>query len=105
MDTMGPEEVIKSFESALGSDLVNTRIYQREIAVKKNTCTSLWLEVKRDGFRPAIQHLTTLQHNPHFTGWRLSMWGNLSNCSTISPCFTDITLGRYLSSSGGPSQD
>jgi len=67
MDTMTAEQVIKSFESALGGALTGTRIYEREIAVKKNTYTSLWLDVTRDGFRAAVAHLPELQMNPHFT--------------------------------------
>ncbi len=67
MDTMGVEQVIKSFETALDGALAGTRISQREMAVKKNTYTSLWLDVKRDGFRAAILHLSRLQENPHFT--------------------------------------
>ena len=67
MDTMGAQQVIKSFESALDGALAGTRVYEREIAVKKNSYTSLWLDVKRDGFRTAILHLFQLQEYPHFT--------------------------------------
>jgi membrane-bound hydrogenase subunit beta len=67
MDTMGAQQVIASFESALNGALAETRIYQREIAVKKTSYTSLWLDVKRDGFRSAILHLCELEQNPHFS--------------------------------------
>ena len=67
MDTMGAQQVIASFESALNGALAETRIYQREIAVKKTSYTSLWIDVKRNGFRSAILHLCELQQNPHFS--------------------------------------
>jgi len=67
MDTMDTPQIIKSFESALDGALTGTRVYEREIAVKRNTYTSLWLDVKRDGFRAAILHVCHLQENPHFT--------------------------------------
>ncbi len=67
METMGAEQIIQSFESALDGALVAKRICQREMAVKKNTYTSLWLDVKRDGFHAAILHLFRLQESPHFS--------------------------------------
>ena len=67
MEKLDAQQVIKSFESALGGALIGTRIYEREIAVKKNTYASLWLDVTRDGFRAAIQHVCRLHENPHFT--------------------------------------
>jgi membrane-bound hydrogenase subunit beta len=67
MDILGAEQVITSFESALDGALEGTRIYQREVAVKKNTYTSLWLDIKRVGFRAAVEHVCLLQENPHFT--------------------------------------
>jgi membrane-bound hydrogenase subunit beta len=67
MDTVAVQQVIKSFESSLNGTLVGTRIYEREFALKKNSYTSLWLDVKRDGFRSAILHVYRLQEHPHFT--------------------------------------
>ncbi len=67
MDTLGAQQVIKSFETALDGALVGTRIYEREVALKKNTYTSLWVDVKREGFRAAILNVCHLQDNPHFT--------------------------------------
>jgi membrane-bound hydrogenase subunit beta len=67
MDTMDAQQVIKGFQSALDGALADTRVYEREFALKKNTYTSLWLDVKRDGFLTAVKHLCRLQENPHFT--------------------------------------
>ena len=67
METPGPQQVIDSFKSALGSAVVASRVYQREIAVKRNTYTSVWLDVTRDGFHDAVAHIFQLQDHPHFT--------------------------------------
>jgi membrane-bound hydrogenase subunit beta len=67
MDTLLAQQVVKSFESALDGALAGTRVDEREMGVKKNTYTSLWLDVKRDGFRTAVLHLCQLQENPHFS--------------------------------------
>ncbi len=67
MDMLGAEEVVKSFKSALDGALADTRIYEREVALKKNVYTSVWLDVKRDGFRTAVLHLNHLQESPHFS--------------------------------------
>ncbi len=67
MDMLGAEEVIKSFKTALDGALADTRVYEREMGLKKNVYTSLWLDVKREGFRTAILHLSHLQESPHFS--------------------------------------
>jgi membrane-bound hydrogenase subunit beta len=67
MDTPGAREVIESFTTALNGALVGSRIYERDLALKKNIYTSVWLDVNREGFRTAILHVCQLQENPHFT--------------------------------------
>jgi len=67
MDTPGAREVIESFKAALNGALVDSRVYERELALKKNVYTSVWLDVNREGFRTALLHVCQLQENPHFT--------------------------------------
>lgn len=67
MDTMDAQQVVKSFELALDGALAGSRVYERECALRRNAYTSLWLDVKRDGFHTAIKHICELQENPHFS--------------------------------------
>ncbi len=67
MDMLGADEVIKSFKSALDGAITNIRVYERELALKKNVYTSLWIDIKLEGFRRAILHLNHLQESPHFS--------------------------------------
>ena len=67
MDILSAKHVEQSFKDALDGALVSSRIYEREVGLKKNRYTSLWLDVTRDGFRPAVLHLCQLQEMPHFT--------------------------------------
>lgn len=65
MNILTPEEIVESFKSALGSNLTDTKIYQTEVAVKRNLFTSISLYVKLDGFRNAVKHICELQEYPH----------------------------------------
>ncbi|MGQ9546729.1 MAG: NADH-quinone oxidoreductase subunit C [Dehalococcoidia bacterium] len=65
MELLSPEQVVDSFKTALGDSVVDTKIYQREVGVKKNKFFSLWVEVKRKAFRDAVQHVCHLQEYPH----------------------------------------
>ena len=65
MDILTPEEIVKSFESALGNNLSDSKIYQSEVAVKRNLFTSISLYVKPDSFRDAVKHICELQEYPH----------------------------------------
>ena len=67
MDILLPREVVQSFEAALDGALIGSRIYEQEVGVKKSRYVSLWLDVKREGFRPTILHLCQLEEIPHFT--------------------------------------
>ena len=65
MEILSPEEIVESFKTALGASFVNAKIYQREVAVKKNLFQSIWIYVKRDAFRQAVEHICKLQEYPH----------------------------------------
>lgn len=67
MDTPNARQVLESFKAALDGALVGSRVYERELALKRNSYASLWLDVKREGFHTAVQHLCELQENPHFS--------------------------------------
>lgn len=64
---MGAQQVIESFQHALDGALAGSRVYEREFAVKRNAYASVWLDVKREGLRPAVKHLAELQEYPHFS--------------------------------------
>jgi membrane-bound hydrogenase subunit beta len=65
MELLSPEEIINSFKTALRDSFINAKIYQREVAVKKNKFCSLWIEVKKSAFRDAVEHICHLQECPH----------------------------------------
>jgi len=67
MNVLEPKAVIQSFERALDGALLNSHIYEREVGLNKHVYTSLWLDIERDGFRPAIYHTCQLQDRPHFS--------------------------------------
>ena len=65
MELLTPEKIIDSFKIALGNSFIDAKIYQREVAVKKNKFRSLWVEVKKSAFRAAVEHICHLQKYPH----------------------------------------
>jgi len=67
MEILSPEKIVESFKIGLGSDFVDSRIYQREVAVKKNLFTSIWIRVKREAFRKSVEHICKLQEYPHLS--------------------------------------
>jgi membrane-bound hydrogenase subunit beta len=67
MNTLDAKAVIQKFENSLDGALLDSRIYEREVGSKKHVYTSVWLDVKRNGFRPAISQVCELQENPHFS--------------------------------------
>ena len=65
MELLSPEEIVDSFKTALGDSFIDAKIYQREVAVKKNKFRSLWVEVKKSAFHDAVEHICHLQNYPH----------------------------------------
>jgi len=65
MELLPPEKIIDSFKTALGDSFIDAKIYEREVAVKKNKFRSLWVEVKKSAFRDAVEHICHLQEYPH----------------------------------------
>lgn len=65
MELLHPEEIVDSFKTALGDSFIDAKIYQCEVAVKKNKFRSLWIEVKKSAFRDAVEHICHLQKHPH----------------------------------------
>lgn len=65
MEILSPEKIVDSFKSALGSDFIDSKTYQKEVAVKKNIFTSIWIHIKREAFRKAVEHICELQEYPH----------------------------------------
>ena len=62
---LSAEAIIESFKTVLGDSLVDSRIYEREVAVKKNLFRAIWLHVEREAFRKAVEHICELQEYPH----------------------------------------
>ena len=62
---LSAEAIIESFKTVLGDSLVGSRIYEREVAVKKNLFRAIWLHVEREAFRKAVEHICELQEYPH----------------------------------------
>ena len=65
MELLSPGEIVDSFKTALGDGVIDAKIYEREVAVKKNKFRSLWVEVKKSAFRDAVEHICHLQEYPH----------------------------------------
>jgi membrane-bound hydrogenase subunit beta len=65
MELLKPEGIVDSFKKSLGDGFIAAKIFERDIAVKKNKFRSLWVEVKRSAFRDAVKHICHLQEYPH----------------------------------------
>lgn len=65
MELLGATEVIDSFREALSDSLLEARLHECEVAVKKNAFRTVWLQVKREAFREAVEHVRDLQEYPH----------------------------------------
>jgi len=65
MELLSPEKIVEGFKMALGDGFVAAKIYQCEVAVKRNKFRSLWVEVKKSAFRDAVEHICRLQECPH----------------------------------------
>ena len=65
MELLSPQEIIDSFNAALGKGVIDARIDEKEFAAKKNVLKALWIHVKKDAFKAAVEHLCRLQEHPH----------------------------------------
>ena len=65
MEKLSPQQIIDSFKKALGDGFVDGKVYEREVAVKKNRYRRIWIFLKREAFREAVQHLFKIQEYPH----------------------------------------
>ena len=65
MEKLSPQGIVDSFKKTLGGGFVDGKIYEREVAVKKNRFRCIWLYVKRETLREAVQHLSRIQEYPH----------------------------------------
>jgi membrane-bound hydrogenase subunit beta len=65
VERLAPQAIIDSFRKELGESFVSATVYERGVAVKKNKFRSLWVEVRRGGFRHAVEHICRLQEYPH----------------------------------------
>ncbi len=65
MEILSPEAIVDSFKTALGDSFIDSKIYEREVAVKKNLRRTIWIYVKREAYRRAVEHICTLQEYPH----------------------------------------
>lgn len=65
MEKLSPQGIVDSFKKTLGGGYVDGKIYEREVAVKKNHFRCIWLYVKREALREAVQHLSRIQEYPH----------------------------------------
>lgn len=65
MEFKSPEEIVESFKDALGDSFIDSQIYQREVALKKNLYTAIWIQVNSEVFRKAVEHICKLQKHPH----------------------------------------
>jgi len=67
VEILSPEAIVESFKTVLGDSLIDSRIYEREVAVKKNLFKAIWIYVKREAFRQAVEHMCKLQEYPHLS--------------------------------------
>jgi membrane-bound hydrogenase subunit beta len=64
---LSAQAVVDSFETALGDRLVSSKIFEQPVAVKKNNYRALWLEVRKEDFRRAVEHIFQIQTYPHLS--------------------------------------
>ena len=67
MEILSPERIVESFKTSLGAGFVNARIYQTEVAVKKNLFQAIWIYVKKEALRQAVEHTCKLQEYSHLS--------------------------------------
>ncbi len=67
MEILSPEAIAESFKSVLREGVVDVDIYEREIAVKKNRFKRIFITVRREAFRQAVDHIIRIHPNPHMS--------------------------------------
>ena len=67
MKRLGPDELVQSFQEALGDAVTGTRTYEREVGAQRHVYVSVWIEIKPDAIRPAVEHICDLEPMPHFS--------------------------------------
>jgi len=65
VERLSPQAIVDSFKRELGGGFIGGSVYEREVGIKKNTFRSLWVEVKKNAFREAVEHICHLQEYPH----------------------------------------
>ena len=65
MAILSPQAIVDSFKTALGDNLIDSKIYEQEVAIKKNLFRTIWLHVKIEAFKKAVEHICQLQKYPH----------------------------------------
>ena len=65
MEILSPQAIVDSFKTALGDNFIDSNIYEQEVAVKKSLFRIIWLHVKREAFKKAVEHICQLQEYPH----------------------------------------
>ena len=92
MEILSPEEIIRGFKTALGDGFIDSKIYEQEVAVKKNVFKTIWVYVKREVFRQAVEHICKLQEHPHLA---IISSADLGDSVELIYHFT-IYYGRHL---------
>jgi len=92
VEILSPQAIVDSFKTALGDSLVDSRIYEREVAVKRNLFRTIWIHVEREAFRKAVEHIGTLQEYPHLA---IISSADLGDTVELIYHFT-IYYGRHL---------
>ena len=101
MEILSPEAIIDRFKTAVGDGFINGEVYQREIAVKKNLFKRIWVYVKREGFRKAVEHICQLQEQPHLAIIAPSDRGDFVELNYLFTIYyakslQEITLGLHV---------
>jgi len=92
MEILSPEEIIDGFKTVLGDSFIDSKIYEREVAVKKNVFKTIWIYVKREAFRKAVDYICKLQECPHLA---IISSSDLGDSVELIYHFT-IYYGRHL---------
>ena len=92
MEILSPEEIIDGFKTTLGDSFIDSKIYEREVAIKKNVFKTIWIYVKREAFRKAVDYICKLQECPHLA---IISSADLGDSVELIYLFT-IYYGRHL---------